>query len=156
MKKIIEWAEARQILTHGTTSGQMLKLVSEVGEFADAIYNSDDEALVDAIGDVTVCCIILAKMHGLEIDWKWVALPEETSNLRTAVTLLCREVGWLADVVANGDAVQVEHFLYVILRIMSGAARFRGTTIEACLDAAYEVIKDRRGAMGPNGTWLKE
>jgi len=91
---IIQWAEVRKIIPNATPATQTLKLVSEVGELADAIIKNDAEATVDAVGDVMVCLINVCAL--LDLD------------------------------------------------------------IVACMDVAYEEIKDRKGTLMPNGMFIKE
>ena len=64
---VLKWAAARMILTHSDPKAQALKAVSELGEVADAVIKDDQDALVDGIGDVVVCLIILAKMQGTNL-----------------------------------------------------------------------------------------
>ena len=63
-----EWAAARGIYAHSTALAQALKAVSEVGELADAVIKGDEAALIDAIGDVAVCIVNVAKMAELPVD----------------------------------------------------------------------------------------
>lgn len=61
------WAAERQIIAHSTPQAQALKLMSEVGELADAIAKDDELGVIDAIGDCTVVLTILAKQIGLSL-----------------------------------------------------------------------------------------
>ena len=64
--KIIQWAEARQIIPNSTPEAQFLKAVSEMGELADAINKGDMVAIKDAVGDVQVCLINMCAL--IDID----------------------------------------------------------------------------------------
>jgi NTP pyrophosphatase (non-canonical NTP hydrolase) len=75
--KIIEWAKERNLIQQGNPRTQTLKLVSEIGELADAIirlpvaYNMDFEDkdavdVMDAIGDIHIVLINLCAI--LKID----------------------------------------------------------------------------------------
>ena len=55
--QVIRWAEARRIIPHATTSSQLLKALSEMGELADAEGKRDLPAIKDAVGDIVVCLI---------------------------------------------------------------------------------------------------
>ena len=55
--KIIQWSEARKIIPNSNPESQLLKAVSEMGELADATIKHDNEAVIDAVGDVMVCLI---------------------------------------------------------------------------------------------------
>jgi len=92
--EVIRWAEARRIIPNATTSSQLLKAVSEMGELADAEGKRNREAIKDAIGDVLVCLINYSALHDMKL--------------------------------------------------------------EDCLAHAYEQIKDRKGTLMPDGTFVKE
>ena len=64
--KVIRWSEARKILKHSTPEAQMLKMVSEVGELADAINKGNMDDIQDAVGDTLVCLINVCAL--LDID----------------------------------------------------------------------------------------
>jgi len=92
--EIIRWAEARQIIPNSTPSAQLLKMVSEVGELADAEGKKDIFDIEDAVGDIVVCLIN-----------------------------------------------------YCALRDIS---------LLKCLNSAYETIKDRKGRLMADGTFVKD
>ena len=64
---VILWAKERGILDVGDAMSQALKMVSEVGELADAIAKGDIMSTVDGLGDVVVTLIILAELKGLDL-----------------------------------------------------------------------------------------
>jgi len=65
--KIIQWAEARKIIPNSTPEVQLLKAISEMGELADATIKNDQEAIVDAVGDVMVCLINYCALQDLNL-----------------------------------------------------------------------------------------
>jgi NTP pyrophosphatase (non-canonical NTP hydrolase) len=65
--KIIQWAEARKIIPNSTAEVQLLKAISEMGELADATIKNDQEAIVDAVGDVMVCLINYCALQELNL-----------------------------------------------------------------------------------------
>lgn len=91
--EIVRWAEDRKIIPNSTPSAQLLKMVSEVGELADAEGKKDIFEIEDAVGDIVVCLIN-----------------------------------------------------YCTLRDIS---------LLKCLNSAYETIKDRKGTLMPDGTFMK-
>jgi len=62
---IEQWAEDKDILFKENSKNQALKTVEEVGELASALLKDDKESLKDAIGDVCVTLVILAKANGM-------------------------------------------------------------------------------------------
>lgn len=91
---VIRWAGERRIIPNATPVSQLLKMVAEMGELADAEGKRDMAKIRDGVGDVLVCLI------------NYCAL---------------REI----------DPV-------------------------SCLAEAYDEIKDRRGHLMPDGTFVKE
>ena len=65
--KVLRWAEARQIIPNSSSQVQALKLVSEVGEFCDAVIKKDRDGVIDGLGDVLVVLIILADLESLNL-----------------------------------------------------------------------------------------
>ncbi len=61
-RKVIDWAEARNIFAQSNPQKQFSKTLEEIEELKEAIELDDYDAIVDAIGDVTVTLCILAKM----------------------------------------------------------------------------------------------
>lgn len=64
-KKVIDWATVRGIYS-STLKDQYIKMMSEAGELADAIFGNDREGLIDAIGDVMVLLTNMA--HMIDVD----------------------------------------------------------------------------------------
>jgi hypothetical protein len=64
---VIRWAEARGIVANSDSKTQMLKAVSEMGELADAIIKRDRPAIVDGIGDVLVCLIVVGALEDVSL-----------------------------------------------------------------------------------------
>jgi len=65
--EVIRWAEARGIIANSDSKTQMLKAVSEMGELADAIIKRDRPAIVDGIGDVLVCLIVVGALEDVNL-----------------------------------------------------------------------------------------
>ena len=66
--KIIDWAAERGIYDQSNVDKQLHKLVSEVGELADAILNDNMAQTVDGIGDCLVVLTNLAHMIGSDLE----------------------------------------------------------------------------------------
>jgi NTP pyrophosphatase (non-canonical NTP hydrolase) len=64
---VIRWAEARGIIANSDSKTQMLKAVSEMGELADAIIKRDRPAIIDSIGDVLVCLIVVGALEDVNL-----------------------------------------------------------------------------------------
>ena len=64
---VIRWAEARGIIVNSDSKTQMLKAVSEMGELSDAIIKRDRPAIVDGLGDVLVCLIVVGALEDVSL-----------------------------------------------------------------------------------------
>lgn len=63
----LDWASARGILEHSTPQAQCLKGLEELGELAAGIARSDGSLIADALGDLLVVEILLARLSGLDL-----------------------------------------------------------------------------------------
>ena len=63
---VIQWSKDRQIIPNATPVSQLMKLVSEVGELADAEGKKDAGLMVDAVGDVLVCLINYCALRNID------------------------------------------------------------------------------------------
>jgi NTP pyrophosphatase (non-canonical NTP hydrolase) len=86
VEAVESWASDRQILQHSNAQAQALKLVSEVGELADAIVKNDDAGVVDGLGDCTVVLIILARLCGLTLPVCLAAAYEQIKDRKGTLT----------------------------------------------------------------------
>lgn len=68
IRKIEEWAEARNLVNGSTPQAQMLKLLEETGELAGGIAKNKPEVIVDSVGDVVVVLTILCAQLGIDIQ----------------------------------------------------------------------------------------
>lgn len=67
-KDILKWAEQRELLKPENAKSQTIKLMEEVGELCGAILKGKPTEQIDAIGDIQVVLIILAKQLGIDYD----------------------------------------------------------------------------------------
>jgi len=63
--EIIDWANEKNLIKPENQLKQFAKTVSELGELGDALIKNDKPEVIDAIGDVQVCLIILCEQLGL-------------------------------------------------------------------------------------------
>jgi NTP pyrophosphatase (non-canonical NTP hydrolase) len=67
-KDILKWAEQRELLKPDNAKAQTIKLMEEVGELCGAILKGKPTEQIDAIGDIQIVLIILAKQLGIDYD----------------------------------------------------------------------------------------
>jgi len=58
---------------------QLAKIKSEVGEVAEAMKAGDDEAAVEEIMDVMVCCMTMLRVH-YRVSWRKIKLLIQKVN----------------------------------------------------------------------------
>ena len=90
MEKLIndtlEWARSRNLLDNSDATRQALKMVSEVGEFADEILKGDRTKQVLEMGDVLVTIILTGAKLGIQLDEALGAALNKIQN-RTGTTV---------------------------------------------------------------------
>ncbi len=72
----------------------------------------------------------------------------------TQALKLGSEFGELCDNLAKGKDIKDD--IGDMFVVLCNLARLEGTTIEECANVAYEEIKDRKGFLNANGTFIKE
>ena len=65
--KVQEWSKQRNI-DKANPKEQTLKLIEEVGELASGLLKSNDDLVIDSLGDILVVLIILHQQLGLTIE----------------------------------------------------------------------------------------
>lgn len=150
--KIEEWAEARNIINGSKPIDQAMKLFSEAGELADNVGKGRD--VKDDVGDVFVVLAIMSKQVNKSLElvninkhsWAQGGSKELTLELIASLTEFAK---WASmDYYHDGIVKR-------ILNILNGIARNHKTTLEECVQVAYNDIKDRKGRM-TNGVFIKE
>lgn len=155
--KIEQWAEDRNIIKGSKPIDQAMKLFSEFGELADNVGKGRD--CRDDIGDVFVVLTIICKQCGLSIS-DYLNQTLEHSGVKVDVAFLGNELSVIATELYEWDeSSNIEYFPYhslqfAISRLFSIAAQ-NNTTLQECVQIAYDDIKDRKGIMH-SGLFIKE
>lgn len=152
IQKIEQWAEDRNIINGTKPIDQAMKLFSEAGELADNVGKGRD--VRDDIGDTLVVLIIISKQlnHSLtQFNFEKLEWAEgESKKLVNELFIAISEFVKFAD---------LEYFYQGMLKrsinILNGIARNHKTTLEECVQVAYNDIKDRKGIVY-NGLFIKE
>ena len=160
------WAEVRGIYEHSTALAQALKAVSEVGELADAVIKNDKAALIDAIGDVAVCLVNVARMTGTAprvgvvrnttskpIDVVAASVCKTVSDLALMVGVY-QSSGYCPEEIGAYDNL-TDQIGYTLghLSMLCGCDQL---DFEQCCESAWLEIKDRKGRMVADGAFVKE
>lgn len=75
-----------------------------------------------------------------------------TSQLLKAVS----EIGELCDAEGKQDQAEIEDAVGDVLVCLINYCALRGIDMTRCLAGAYDQIKDRKGTLMPDGTFVKE
>ena len=159
---IQEWAKERGIFDKSTPFDQLLKTHEEVGELIKACYDNDKPAIQDAIGDVLVTLINYCSFIELDVIKKIkqaveLSLPE--LDIISEVIDVYRSLGRLISInMRNGDkklSEPSEIRVFSIANSLHEIALLENTTLEECLNIAYNEIKNRTGKM-INGKFVKD
>ena len=148
--KIEQWAEDRNIIKGSKPIDQAMKLFSEFGELADNVGKGRD--CRDDIGDVFVVLTIMAKQTDSQINISSLPSLENLSLKRYVV-----ELGFALNtfVFACDTAGEEDGNLDMAIMSLKRIAALNNTTLEECVQIAYDDIKDRRGIL-MNGVFIKE
>jgi hypothetical protein len=157
---IQEWAKEREIYKKITSFNQLLKTHEEVGELIKACYDDDRPAIQDAIGDVMVTLInycYFKKIDFVKVYEQIQYDDSEAINLYCALTVNDIIAFFLRDIIYSSyKPLKVTIFSTVsnILRNLQNITINDNTTLEECLNIAYNEIKNRKGKI-INGKFIK-
>ena len=159
---IQEWAKERKIYEELTPFDQLLKTHEEVGELIKACYDNDKPAIQDAIGDTMICLINYCYFIELDVIKKIkqaveLSLPE--LDIITRVIEVYKSLGRLISInMRNGDkklSEPSEIRVFGVAFHLNKIALLENTTLEECLNIAYNEIKNRTGKL-INGKFVKD
>lgn len=153
---IMKWGYDTRITLEASPKDQALKLVSELGELAGSIQNS--QLATDDIGDISVVLILLATINNHNPFELFAHEPDRTPEYydctwNTHFYDLVMHMGLLCDaVLKNQDLYERIKNCIVTLKSL---CEFDNTPLQVCLQMAYNEIKERKGVMY-NGVFVKD
>lgn len=151
IQKIEQWAEDRNIIKGSTPIDQAMKLFSEFGELADNVGKGRD--IKDDCGDIFVVLTIMSAQLGETISeiiigdivWKY--------GEKSLTSELCGQLYEFVNF-AKGHNWDYNSLSFA-LEFLNWLAVNAGSSLEECVQIAYNDIKDRKGLMH-NGVFIKE
>ena len=159
---IQEWAKERKIYEELTPFDELLKTHEEVGELIKACYENDKPAIQDAIGDVMVTLINYCYFANEDITKAIDKAKTQQSQKHLPRTALAIEVNRnLSKLLTDefmGDIdgiIYILHHLQHIFEDIYAITLLEHTTLEECLNLAYNEIKGRTGKI-INGKFVKD
>jgi NTP pyrophosphatase (non-canonical NTP hydrolase) len=78
--KILHWAAEKGILDKGNAQTQLIKLVEEQGELAEAILKDNKEEVKDAVGDMIIVLTNLCYFYDLKVEDCVISAYNEIKN----------------------------------------------------------------------------
>lgn len=96
----------------------------------------------------------LEQLEQLTIKWSEERGIIKNSNSLTQFAKLVSEVGELADNIAKGR--NIEDDIGDCLVVLCNIAKMNNTSLSRCWNVAYYDIKNRKGYLNENGTFIKE
>ena len=154
---IQKWAKERGIFDKSTPFDQLLKTHEEVGELIKACYDNDKPAIQDAIGDVMVTlinyCYFVFKNKDFTIEIINARYMFDSFEGSSTINYL----GYIAKTLIglfneefllqenNNCPRNVFFRLSHISQLLEKIAQDENTTLEECLNIAYNEIKNRTG-----------
>lgn len=150
---IHQWAKERGIYERLTPFDELLKTHEEVGELIKACYDNDKPAIQDAIGDVMVTLInycYFKEVDFMPIIRKSLKRPNTT---RVSLWFIALQVNRSLDSLIFDEARcnvfdTLEYISFTVcemLKPLNSLALLEDTTLEECLNIAYNEIKNRTG-----------
>jgi NTP pyrophosphatase (non-canonical NTP hydrolase) len=88
-------------------------------------------------------------------DWAEERGLYKGGDTKTQALKLVEEVGEICRAILKGNDSEVEDGIGDAVVVLTNLAELQGTSIEHCIDTAYNEIKDRTGKMD-NGTFKKD
>jgi NTP pyrophosphatase (non-canonical NTP hydrolase) len=88
-------------------------------------------------------------------EWAHERGISQKGNPPTQTLKLMEEVGELSKATIESNPDEVKDAIGDCVVVLTNLATLHGLRIEDCINAAYEVIKHRKGKMG-NGTFVRD
>lgn len=88
-------------------------------------------------------------------DWAKQKGIYEKGDIKTQYVKFQEEAGELAKAIINKDDAEIIDAIGDCIVVLTSIAYFNGTSIEECVNSAYQVIANRKGKM-VNGSFIKE
>lgn len=155
IKQIEQWASDRNIIKGSKPIDQAMKLFSEFGELADNVGKGRD--CRDDIGDCAVVMAIIMAQCGLSFH----AYAENLNlisqyDIKYNVAQLANNISEFVSDIANNYEISDNSDAFIwCIEYLNVIAMQVGSSLEECVQLAYNDIKDRKGLMH-NGVFIKE
>jgi NTP pyrophosphatase (non-canonical NTP hydrolase) len=99
---------------------------------------------------------MMREMEANFIEWAKTRGIYEHSTAQAQFLKGVSEMGELADALIKGEHDKIRDGVGDVIVCLTHVAFMKGLTLEECMTAAWNDIKDRKGRMNANGAWVKE
>ena len=162
---IQEWAKEREIYKKITRFNQLLKTHEEVGELIKTCYDNDKPAIQDAIGDVMVTLINYCYMERIDVLEQIKDVLSFERNRGNSKVVLALNIQDSLNRLMHANFILIGiggetpflcfYEIITIIGYLDDIAFLENTTLEECLNIAYNKIKNRKGKI-INGKFIKD
>ena len=160
---IHQWAKERGIFDNSTPFNQLLKTHEEVGELIKACYDDDKPAIQDAIGDTMICLINYCYFRKENFNTIFLNALSLKNNINDNCVILSFSANKLLIELLHSEYKMSKYnytgncyaqILYIV-KYLNFITHSANTTLEECLNIAYNEIKNRKGKI-INGKFIKD
>nr|DAY29663.1 MAG TPA: NTP-PPase-like protein [Caudoviricetes sp.] len=160
---IHQWAKERKIYEQLTPFDELLKTHEEVGELIKACYDNDKPAIQDAIGDVMVTLINYCYFRKENFNTIFLNALSLKNNTNDDCVMLSFSANKLLIELLHSEYKMSKYnytgncytqILYIV-KYLNFITHSANTTLEECLNIAYNEIKNRKGKI-INGKFIKD
>lgn len=160
---IHQWAKERRIYEQLTPFDELLKTHEEIGELIKACYDSDRIGIRDAIGDTLVTLINYCYFRRENFNTIFLNVLSLKNKTNDDCVILSFSANKLLIELLHSEYKMSKYnytgncytqILYIV-KYLNDIARLENTTLEECLNIAYNEIKNRKGKM-INGKFVKD
>lgn len=158
--KVVQWGHDRNLNAPENLNAQTMKLVSEFGEIGTALAMNDDREVIDGIGDTFVVAIIIGQQLGWQLTPSTIQQWDDPQFEGMRYEQASGRLGLFVDAVLKKNPPKqlralLGEFVGAVCNFIKDWEIGYNVTLEGCLEAAYEQIKDRKGVMY-HGAFIKE
>lgn len=150
---IHQWAKEREIYEELTPFDELLKTREEVGELIKACYDNDKPAIQDAIGDTMICLINYCYFRKENFNTIFLNALSLNNNTNDDCVILSFSANKLLIELLHSEYKMSKYnytgncytqMLYIV-KYLNNIALLENTSLEECLNLAYNEIKNRTG-----------
>ena len=158
-KNIRKWAGDRKIIPNSNLEAQNIKLAEEFGELALGIRKSDDDLIIDSIGDIFVVVTIMAGLENVNIEDMELLQNEyyeDKDNLKNAFMWLQSDIGDIGKSIIRDNKIKRMSSYANVVNDLNAFCNYLEIDIIECIGKAWNEIKDRKGFLSADGIFIKE